>query len=168
MLSLGALLCEVTLSAMEWTFSPTVMNLGSSSSRPSQIRTSPSLPLVTMYLRSSQSNHRTAMSWREVWPPNANTQFSGGPWKESTKWQKVTNLKAVDLCDITKHHFLFLHARNEEKKHSNDGLAEWQFKCLVCFALLLHVPPIEDKLVQGDKSMFQFTFKQLNDAASSS
>lgn len=50
-----------TLRAREWTFSPTVMNLGSSSSRPSHIRTSPSLPLVTMYLRSSQSNHRTAL-----------------------------------------------------------------------------------------------------------
>lgn len=50
-----------TLRAREWTFSPTVMNLGSSSSRPSHIRTSPSLPLVIMYLRSSQSNHRTAL-----------------------------------------------------------------------------------------------------------
>lgn len=59
--SLAACRWGPTLRAREWTFSPTVMNLGSSSSRPSHIRTSPSLPLVTMYLRSSQSNHRTAL-----------------------------------------------------------------------------------------------------------
>lgn len=45
-----------TLSAREYTFSPTVMNFGSSSSRPSHIRTSPSLPQVTKNLRKSVSS----------------------------------------------------------------------------------------------------------------
>lgn len=40
-----------TFRAREYTFSPTVMNFGSSSSRPSHIRTSPSLPQVTKNLQ---------------------------------------------------------------------------------------------------------------------
>lgn len=42
-----------TLSAREYTFSPMVMNFGSSSSRPSHIRTSPSFPQVTKNLKKS-------------------------------------------------------------------------------------------------------------------
>lgn len=45
-----------TLRAREYTLSPTVMNFGSSSSRPSHIRTSPSFPQVTKNLKKSASS----------------------------------------------------------------------------------------------------------------